>query len=309
MKIPFTIIFSLCIFFIGDAQQLGNMSQWFNHQYAFNPAYTGIKQCMDVQATLRGQWIKVDGAPYTGWLSIHSPLSAKRRKFLSARHGLGGLVSMDKIGPFQDIRVQLSYAGHFNFNVYNRLSLGLAFGARQLSFDLNEAKPLTPDPVINGSASQILPTATVGAWWNGRKYYIGFSMSELIPQKWAVIGMNARYQMHAYLTGGYKYQINPKFTLIPGIFLSFTKNTPINLQIHAVMEYKHVFSFGLGYRNTDALIGIIGFRIKEKFKIGYSFDFILSKLRPNTVHTHEITLSFSPCRKQSDNPNACATFD
>lgn len=290
-------------------QQLGNMSQWFSHQYAFNPAYTGIKRCMEVQATLRGQWIKVNGAPYTGWLSIHSPLISKRRKFLSARHGLGGLVSMDKIGPFQDIRLQLSYAGHFNFSVTNRLSLGLAVGARQLSFDLNEAKPLTPDPVINGSASQILPTATFGAWWNGKTYFIGFSLAELIPQKWNVIGMNARYQMHGYLTGGYRYQINPKFSLTPGIMLSFTKNTPINLQIHALMEYQRIFSFGLGYRNTDAMIAMIGFRIKEKFKIGYSFDFILSKLRPNTVHTHEITLSFSPCRQYSDNPNSCPTFD
>ncbi len=301
------IFFMFSLFVYG--QQMSNLSQWISHQYTFNPAYTGIKQCMEVQGTVRGQWIKINGAPITGWVSVHSPLSAKRKKFLSARHGLGGMASFDKIGPFQDIRLQFSYAGHFNFTIDNRLSLGLAFGARQLSFNIQEAKPLDPDPVINGSASQILPIATFGAWWNGKKYFIGFSLTELIPQKWKVIGMNARYQMHAILTGGYKFQLNPKFTLVPGIYLSYTKNTPINMQIHALFEYNRAFSFGLGFRNTDALIGMIGFRIKEQWKIGYAYDFILSKLRPNTVHTHELTFSFSPCKNYSEGTSSCPTFD
>lgn len=291
------------------AQQVSHMSQWIHHQYAINPAYTGIKTCMEVQSTMRGQWIKVNGAPYTGWLTINSPLHAKRRRFLSARHGLGGMVYLDNIGPFQDIRVQLSYAGHFNFSLTNRLSLGLAVGARQLSFNLDEAKPLTPDPTINGSASQILPTATFGAWWNGKNYFAGFTLYELIPQKWNVIGMNAKSQMHAIVTGGYKHQLNPRVDLFPGIYVAYTKNTPIELQVHALVEFRKKFNIGIGLRNTDALIAMVGFRFKEKWKLGYSYDFILSKMRPNTFHSHELTLSFSPCKQQKEGPATCADFD
>lgn len=309
MKKDLLLIFSVLYLSIGWTQQTSNMSQWISHQYAINPAYTGIKECMEVQASFRGQWIRINGAPYTGWVSIHSPLSAKRKKFLSARHGLGGLVNIEQIGPFQDIRLQFSYAGHFNFSIDNRLSLGLAFGARQLSFDIEEAKPLTPDPVINGSASQILPTATFGAWWNGKKYFIGFSMAELIPVKWNIIGLNARHQMHVTLTGGYKFQLNPKLTLVPGLYVAYTKNTPINLQVHAMMEYQRKIGFGLGFRNTDALIAMIGIRFREKWKLGYSYDFILSKLRPNTFHTHELTLSFSPCKQRVENSSSCPNFD
>ncbi len=299
------LLMSVCSY----GQQVSHMSQWIHHQYAINPAYTGIKTCLEAQSTFRGQWIKVDGAPYTGWVSVHAPLQAKRRKFLSGRHGLGGMVYLDNIGPFQDIRVQLSYAGHFNFSLTNRLSLGLAVGARQLSFDLNEAKPLTPDPAINGSASQILPTATFGAWWNGKNYFAGFTLYELIPQKWNVIGMNAGSQMHAMVTGGYKFNINPKVDVFPGMYVAYTKNTPIELQIHALVEFQRKFNIGLGLRNTDALIAMVGFRFREKWKLGYSYDFVLSKLRPNTFHSHEITLSFSPCKQRVENTSGCADFD
>ncbi|MNU73973.1 hypothetical protein D3C71_634630 [compost metagenome] len=308
MKNKLFVIFLLLTLSL-QAQQVSHMSQWMHHQYAINPAYTGIKTCLEAQSTIRGQWIKVDGAPYSGWVSVNAPLKAKRTKFLSARHGLGGMVYLDQIGPFQDIRVQLSYAGHFNFSLTNRLSLGLAVGARQLSFDLNKAKPLTPDPTINGSASQILPTATFGAWWNGKNYFVGFSLYELIPQKWNVIGTSAQSQMHAMLTAGYKYQINPKIDLYPGMYFAYTKNTPIELQVHGIVEFQRKFNFGLGLRNTDALIAMVGFRFKEKWKLGYSYDFILSKMRPNTFHSHELTLSFSPCKQRSESTSGCADFD
>jgi type IX secretion system PorP/SprF family membrane protein len=291
------------------SQQLAHITQWSQHQYAINPAFTGIKTCMEVQSTIRGQWMNLSGAPITGFLTLNAPLKAKRAKFYAARHGMGGLVSYDQIGPFQTFQVQLSYAGHFNFTIDNRLSLGLAVGAKQLAFDINKAMPLNPDPVINGSATQILPTATFGAWWNGKNYFIGFSAYELIPQKWNVIGTDARSRMHAMINAGYKMQVNPKFTFFPAIYVGFVANAPVDLQIQALGEFQRKWWIGLGFRNTDALIGMVGFRFYEKWKLGYSYDFILSKLRPGTFHTHELTLSFSPCKQRIDQQAACPVFE
>lgn len=303
--------FLLLLFFpeFTHSQQIPHISQWSQHQYAINPAFTGIKQCMEVQSTIRGQWINLAGAPVTGFLTINSPLRAKRRKFLSGRHGMGGLVCYDQIGPFQNIQVQLSYAGHFNFTIDNRLSLGLAVGAKQLAFDIAKAKPLDPDPAINGSATQILPTATFGAWWNGKKYFIGFSIYELIPQKWNGIGTDARSKMHTMFNAGYKMQINPKLIFFPAIYAGFVPNSPVDLQLQASLEFNRRWWVGLGFRNTDAVIGMIGFKFLEKWKAGYSYDFIVSKLRPGTLHTHEITLSFSPCMQRVEQQTSCPVFE
>lgn len=291
------------------SQQIPHITQWSQHQYAINPAFTGIKQCMEVQSTMRGQWMNLAGAPVTGYLTINSPLRAKRRKFLSGRHGMGGLIYYDQLGPFQTIQVQLSYAGHFNFTIDNRLSLGLAVGAKQMAFDISKAQPLDPDPTINGSATQILPTATFGAWWNGKKYYLGMSIYELIPQKWNVIGTDARSKIHAMFNAGYKMQINPKFTFYPAMYVGFVPNSPVDLQLQALGEFNRKWWIGLGFRNVDALIGMVGFKFLDKWKVGYSYDFVLSKLRPGTFHTHELTLSFSPCKQRVEQQTSCPVFE
>ena len=308
MKYLFLIL-SCSLVFLGWCQQLPHISQWSNHQYAINPAHTGIKSCLEVQSTIRGQWIKMEGAPVTGFLTVSAPLKAKRKKVLSGRHGMGGMVNYDQIGPFQQFNFQLSYAGHFNFTIDNRLSLGLAAGMSQLSFDLNKAKPLTPDPVINGSATELLPNATFGAWWNGKNYYAGLSLYNLIPMKWKNIGNNAQTSIHGMINGGFRKAINPEFTFLPGFYLGFSKSAPVDLQLQVMFDYQRKFSFGLGYRNTDAVIAFLGTRLGDRWRMMYSFDFVTSKLRTNTFHSHEITLSFSPCRMPSSDQQLCPLFE
>lgn len=299
------------ILFVSNAafgQQIPHMSQWATHQYAINPAHTGIKTCLEVQSTIRGQWINLEGAPVSGWLTVSAPLKAKRKHFLSARHGFGGMVNYDQIGPFQQFNLLFSYAGHFNFTQDNRLSLGLAFGASQLSFNLDKAKPLTADPVINGSASKILPNATFGAWWNGKNYFAGMSLYQLIPQNWGSIGSDAKSSVHGMFNTGFRYAISEQFTLLPGMYVGFTKSALVDLQLQVLADYNRKFTFGIGYRNTDALIAFLGFKIEDKWRLMYSYDFILSKLRPGTYHSHELTLSFSPCRVLTSDQQLCPLF-
>ena len=290
-------------------QQVPHISQWSQHHYAINPAHTGIKTCMEVQSTIRGQWLNIAGAPTTGFVTISAPLKAKRKKVLSARHGLGGIISTDQIGPFQQFNFQLSYAGHFNFTVENRLSLGLAVGASQLSFDLAKAKPLTIDPVINGSNSELLPSATFGAWWNGKNYYVGMSLYQLIKQNWRLIGMNAQSSMHGMMNAGARVRMNESISFLPGMYIGFTKSAPLDLQLQALIDYKNRFTFGLGYRNTDAVIGFLGIRFEEKWRLIYSYDFVLSSLRQGLTNTNELTLSYSPCRNVNNIKQLCPLFE
>lgn len=310
MKLRLLILFALGAF-LTRAQQLPHMSQWSSHQFAINPAHAGIKTCLEVQGTVRGQWIGMNGAPATGWLSMSAPLKAKRKNYLSARHGMGAIVNYDQLGAFRQINVSLAYAGHFNFSLDNRLSLGLAFGATQLSFDLEEAKPLTPDPRINGSAVELQPTATFGAWWNGKNYYAGLSLYQLIPQKWKEIGSDAGSTVHGMINGGFRYPLNKEWTFLPAFYAGFTKAAPIDLQLQAMCDYRSRFTTGLGFRNKDALIAFFGYRFEERWRILYSYDFVISKLRPGTYHSHELTIAFSPCKglPSPGNQNACPLFE
>lgn len=296
---------SLC----ANAQQIPHMSQWSNHQFAINPAHAGIKTCLEAQSTIRGQWINMEGAPVTGWATVSAPLAAKRKYYLSARHGLGGIVNYDQLGAFKQISLQIAYAGHFNFSKEERLSLGLAFGATQLAFDIDKAKPLTADPRINGSAVELQPTATFGAWWNGKNYYAGMSLYQLIPQKWKEIGGDAGSSMHGMVNGGFRMPINPQWTFLPAMYVGFSKAAPVDIQLQTLFDYKSRWITGLGFRNTDAVIGFLGFRFEERWRLMYSYDFILSKLRSGTFHSHELTIGFSPCKVRSTDSQSCPLFE
>ncbi|MES2556237.1 MAG: PorP/SprF family type IX secretion system membrane protein [Bacteroidota bacterium] len=303
------ILLSVFIGFGSYAQQIPHMSQWSNHQFAVNPAHAGIKTCLEVQSTLRGQWINMEGAPISGWATISAPLQAKRKRYLSGRHGLGGIVNYDQLGAFKQISLQIAYAGHFNFTKEDRLSLGLAFGATQLAFDIEKAKPLFADPRINGSAVELKPTATFGAWWNGENYYAGLSLYQLIPQKWQNIGSDAKFSMHAMINGGYRMPLNQEWTLLPAAYIGFAKAAPMDFQLQALVDYRSRLITGLGFRNTDAVIGFLGFRFEERWRIMYSYDFILSPLRSGTFHSHELTISFSPCKALSSDQQLCPLFE
>jgi len=300
-------VFALSVFAFG--QQIPHMSQWSNHQFAINPAHAGIKRCLEVQSTLRGQWINIEGAPVTGWITVSAPLRAKQKKFLSARHGLGGSVNYDQIGAFKQITAVLTYAGHFNFSIDNRLSLGLSFGATQLAFDIDKAKPLTPDPKVNGSGVELKPTATFGAWWNGKNYYAGMALYQLVPQTWKVIGMDAQPYIHGMVNAGFRATLSEKWTLLPALYAGFTKAAPIDLQLQALFDYTNRFITGIGFRNTDAVIGFLGFRFEERWRAMYSYDFILSPMRAGSYHSHEITISFSPCKTLSSDQQLCPLFE
>lgn len=302
-------VLTVCCALSGFGQQLPHLSQWSSHQFAINPAHAGIKTCLEVQSSLRGQWINMAGAPVTGWLTVSAPLKAKRNHYLSARHGLGGTVNYDQLGPFKQITVMMAYAGHFNFSRDTRLSLGLAFGATQLAFDIDQAKPLMADPRINGSAVELKPAATFGAWWNGKNYYAGLSLYQLVPQKWDQIGYEAQSSMHGMINGGVRLPINQEWTMLPSFYAGFTKAAPIDLQLQALFDYKGRFTTGVGFRNTDALIGFLGYRFEERWRIMYSYDFVLSALRPGTYHSHEITIAFSPCRALSSDQQLCPLFE
>lgn len=75
--------------------------------------------------------------------------------------------------------------------------------------------------------------------------------------------------------------------LSPGIiFQAQQKFQQLNLGLQYV---KGAFVAGLWYRNSDAVIALVGLQ-NNNFKFGYSYDVTISKLAGNTAGSHEISL-------------------
>ncbi|MFZ9028473.1 MAG: type IX secretion system membrane protein PorP/SprF [Crocinitomicaceae bacterium] len=291
------------------AQQLPQYTQWAFHQFANNPAHAGIKKCVDIHTLYRAQWVGFEGAPKSGFLSVSIPLNSKRKTFLSARHGTGFKFETDQIGQFSTNRINFAYAGHFNFDKYNRLSLGLYGGVVQTSYDGSMATTANPDPTISNQVSFAAPDASFGAWYNAEKYFVGFVLDNLIPWRWPDIGDNSRHRMHAMVNAGYQFGLSEKVSLMPLIMLRYTPRGPISADLNLHMDYNNFIGFGLGYRNTDAIMTFVSLKVREQFSIVYSFDYTLSDIQVGAKNTHEISLRFTTCKPERNRSISCPLFE
>lgn len=290
-------------------QQLTQYSQWSWHQFAQNPAHAGIKKCVDIHSLYRIQWVGFEGAPSSGFLTLSVPLNSKRRQFLSARHGLGLKFETDRIAQFSVQRFNVAYAGHFNFNKTDRLSLGLYAGVVQTGYDPSSITTGTPDPILANQGSFLAPDATFGAWYNSTNFYAGLVLQNLISNKWNNISTDSKNRFHAIINGGYLLPLNDQYALLPTLQIKFAARgkTAVDFAVH--LNYANKFSLGLGVRNADAVMVLAQVKIQEQFSIGYSFDYTLSKIQLGASNTHEISLRFTTCKPDRKSITGCSLFD
>jgi len=306
-----SILLLSCLLFAltSRSQQLPQYSQWSMHQFAENPAHAGIKKCVDIHTLYRLQWVGFEGAPNSGFLSVSIPLAAKRKQYLSARHGTGFKFETDQIGQFNVNRLNAAYAAHFNFDKYKRLSLGIYGGIMQLGYDPSGLQGNEPDPAAMNEGSIVTPDASFGAWFNAERYYFGLTLKNLIPSKWNNVGLNSRNRFHASLNAGYQLSVNESISLTPAGIIRIPPKGPLSLDLNLMLDIKNTIGLGIGYRNTDALIALVNIKIQEQFSIAYSFDYNLSKIQLGAKNTHEISLRFTTCKPRKTTTSSCPLFE
>jgi len=308
-----TRILPFLLFIIGFlsftfSQQMPQYTQWASHQFALNPAHAGIKKCLDLQLLFRSQWLGLDGAPQSGFVTASIPLKSKRKKFLSGRHGMGVKFENDRIGQIDMNRFNLAYAGHFNFSRDTRLSLGVYAGILQFGFDPSKATTVTPDLAALNDASKVTPDAHFGAWWNGLNYYFGLTLNQLIPSQWPT-GNGSRQRFHTMFNAGYRLSINEKLTFLPGMLVKIPFAGPVVMDLNLNFDIQNIYSLGIGYRRQDALVFMAGLKIKEQFSIQYSYDFTVSSLQRVSNNTHEISIGYITCKPENKGTSKCALFE
>ncbi len=303
------LFFVLASCSVGYAQQLPQYSQWSWHQFALNPAHAGIKKCIDIHSLYRMQWVGFEGAPRSGFFTVSVPLNSKRRAYLSGRHGMGFRFETDRIGNFHLQRFNLAYAGHFNFDKTNRLSLGIYGGVVQMGYDPLGIHTAEPDPIVQNEGSFFGADASFGAWYNATNFYAGLILQNLFPTPWSPIGENARFRLHMSLNGGYRMPLNDRVTFLPNMIIRIPPKGPASVDIQTHLDYNNFLNFGLGYRNTDAFMAFFQIKFNEQFAIGYSFDYTLSDIQIAAQNTHEFSLRFTTCKPDRTSNSACPLFE
>lgn len=313
MKTSLTIlIISICSCIYGQQQE--HYTQYQNNQFAFNPAVAGMKSCLDIRTGYRFQWVGIEGAPQTGFINAHAPLrfGKRKRNVFGPKHGIGGQIKRDAIGPYSFLGLEVAYALHIPISRTWDLSFGTSFGFKQSGYDISKVTTELNDPALPGSSQSfiVFPDGKIGGWIKDKRTYFGISVNNIFGNTMDEIGPNAKAQRHLYLTGGRSFALEKNWSIIPSFFISWTKSTPIDFHLSALLDLDNKFSFGLGLRRTDAITAQFRVKLFNWISVGYSFDFVISKLSGNMWYTHEITGGFNSCSNYGNSSTTvCPSFE
>lgn len=314
------LVFMVCMaFFKLHAQQNAQFGQYvFNGMY-INPAYTGYKEELYLQAFARAQWTGVKGAPQT--LSISADEAINDESL-----GIGAIITKDKIGAQSALNASANFAYRIKLDrtETNILAFGLGVGVIQTSLNGNLLDPIEQgdNRIPTGNVSQVMPDIRAGIHYSNEKFFIGFSADNLLSKSLSVFNdynlLNVKVQPHFYLTSGFALPLNDEFVFKPTFLIKDDLHGPTSLDLNAFLLVKERFWLGAVYRtsvkiypkqNLDnnlrdrAAIGFISeLFIRQNLRIGYAYDYSLNKLANYDYGSHEISVGYYLVTKKSRRP-------
>src|SRR5690349_17519334 len=90
MKRIFCLVVTVIVLKAAHAQQRPQYTQYILNNYILNPALTGIENYTDLKLSMRDQWVGLNGAPKTMYLSVHKTIGKKDFKTSATSYDMPG---------------------------------------------------------------------------------------------------------------------------------------------------------------------------------------------------------------------------
>lgn len=278
--------------YVSRAQYDPLFTQYMFNEMFINPAYAGSRDAISSTALYRDQWVGIEGAPKTQTLSIHAPIKNKKI-------GLGLGVLNEAIGVERKVGIFGNYAYRIMTSDEGRLAFGLQGGIINLKeYYLDVITHDQGDEQFSQNVQSVVPNAGFGIYFNTKKFYAGFSVPRLIenyidPTDGLEIKNKLSIQnWHYFLTSGYVFDLNPSVKLKPMVMVRASDGAPVQVDFTAAAYFKETFWFGSTYRSGDAVAFFVQMNLTKQLRLGYSFDYTLTKLNNYGNGSHEITIGY-----------------
>ena len=316
----------LSISSISKAQQLPQYTQFQKNPYLINPAATGAHDMLNLSIGGRLQWLGMSNAPSTSFIYLSTPANKFRNAFMkrtygkvsrnsksvrhpkmrssSLVHAFGGQLLADQFGAFRTMKFAGSYAVHLPISGDYKLSFGTNAGLSSHAFLSDKAQVLSTltntginDPIYNSqvnTGAQYIMDIDAGLYFYGNGFYVGIAGMNLTRDLVRFGNLNTNFApvMHTYGSLGYRFVVNNRLDITPGVLVKYVQNTPISAEANVLFDFNKSYWLGATYRHMDAVGFLAGAEINEKFRIGYSFDLSISRLISYNSGGHELILSY-----------------
>jgi len=308
-----------------QAQQKPHYTQYILNNYILNPALTGIENYWDVKVSARDQWVGLNGAPRTAYLTVQGPIDKEDTKTTptsfqlpgenprgesywenytpSKPHsGIGLILLNDHTGNFNNFTANVTYAYHIGLTPNTNLAAGFGAGINQLHRDLSKTDfgdGVNADPAqTSGNINKLKPDLNAGLWLYSRDYFVGVSAQQIIPSTISygdnTAPVTGKAIPHFFATAGYRFLLNDDINALPSVMVKYVQGTPTNPQfdVNMKLQYQDLLWLGVSYRLQDGYAGMVGLNVANTFNIGYSYDYTKTALNTASHGTHELIIGF-----------------
>ena len=305
-------------------------TQFYSNPLYLNPALAGTGECSRIMLNYRNQWPSIASGFTTYNLAVDHYVRA-----LSG--GIGIMLFNDNAsGVINTLHASAIYAYHLNLSADMQLNAGFEVSYHQQRLDWDE---LIFSDMIDRNTGAVIPSNTIeqepSATSQGvtdfsaglmlgirEKYFIGVASHHLTQPDLSYYSNNdigplyRKYTLHAgaefVLKEGEYRSERGRMYLQPGVLVQLQQdaqqvNAGFNIDYSPLtlgVWYRHNFS------NPDGIAALVGIKHRS-FKMGYSYDFTMSKLNDGSGGAHEVSLAFMfACNKKRNRPGAikCPEF-
>ncbi|MBS1933416.1 MAG: type IX secretion system membrane protein PorP/SprF [Bacteroidetes bacterium] len=313
------------------AQQKPQYTQYILNNYILNPALTGIENYFDVKASHRHQWVGLQDAPVTTYLTVQGPIGKKDDRTTATsvpppgenprgraywenytaaqpHSGIGLVVVDDHTGPLNNFEAYATYAYHIGISPKTSIAAGFGLGITDISIDRNKLFFETPvDPAVynSGQINKIRPDFNAGLWLYSADFFAGVSAQQIIPQKVVFADKEVGLQQsqltpHIFATAGYRFLVDENFNVLPSVMMKYVSPLPLQFDFNLKLQYQDIAWIGASFRTYDGFAAMLGVNISSTVNIGYSYDLTTSRLNTVSNGTHEILVGFLIGNKYGD---------
>lgn len=301
------------------AQQL-SYSQYFINLTAENPGFTGYEDYLDFKLGSRLGWSDFSDTNSSVFVSANSTLNKPLKQMarnnmlrisdlsaldklknnirLRRKHGLGGIVKSNVLGPYNTTEVIINYAYHLPITKKMTWSLGTKLGVdlERVDFtnftvrdEVNDA--FYQDLVNSNEGRRTSFIADFGSVLYSDNFYLAVSSNNLVSNS-----LNSDNLLDETRLVRYQLLLNKIFPVSQNVALSlggrtlYSQGYDANWMIHGRMRYKRFLYFGGAYEHNTKFSFLAGLMSEGKISVHYAYNSYLNDLSSFSVSSHEFII-------------------
>jgi len=281
-------LLALCLQTQTHAQQDPQSSTYFLAPLAFNPAYSGLSNQLNVRSVTRLQWVGWGGAPTTQMLTVDAP-------FFRDYAGAGVSFVQDNVGARSQTSLMASGAGHIPLNEEWTMSMGLSGGMRFLSYDFNGLRvDDASDELYQTLFQDWSPNFGMGTYFTSAKGYVGYSVPQLFTQALSDSADADVHQRHHYVMAGFRKSHSDYLSVQYGTLIKATSGAPVAVDFQVMANWMDVAGVGGHMRWGESVGLLLSFNLSNTVSAVYLAEMPFNKLRTQNLGTHELALRWNP---------------